>query len=138
MTQTMRLKAAPKPPLRVEPLYGGRMRGSGALRVKSTRATVMWIAFLLSIQDKSFTDSTTTCRTEQQKCSHGNPRMLCEELPDTSPSPIGHCFFRKPPRLLFVTSGCRPSLSLLVVAPPCHFDRRGGNRDNIMRPGGQF
>jgi hypothetical protein len=136
MTQTMRLKAAPKPPLRVEPLYGGRMRGSGALRVKSTRATVMWIAFLLSIQDKSFTDSTTTCRYAQQKTqSHGNPGMLSEEQPHTSPPPIGHYFFRKPPRLLFVTSGCHASLSPLVDTPGCHFDRKREKEENLIRPG---
>ena len=35
--------------------------------------------------------------------------------------------------MLFVTPGCRLSLSLLVVASPCRFDRRAGNRENLMR-----
>jgi hypothetical protein len=29
-------------------------------------------------------------------------------------------------------------LSLLVVTPPCHFDRRAENGENIMRPGSDF
>ena len=35
-------------------------------------------------------------------------------------------------RMRFVTPGCHASLSLLVVAPPCHFDRRAGKRENLM------
>ena len=46
-----------------------------------------------------------------------------------------HVFFEKPQKLRFVTSGCHVSLSLLVVTPPCHFDRRAENRENLMRPG---
>ena len=29
----------------------------------------------------------------------------------------------------------RCALSLLVVMPPCRFDRRAGNGENLMRPG---
>jgi hypothetical protein len=33
--------------------------------------------------------------------------------------------------MLFVILGCHASLSSLVVAPPCRFDRRAGNRENV-------
>jgi hypothetical protein len=35
-------------------------------------------------------------------------------------------------KMLFVTPGCHPSLSPLVVAPPCRFDRRGEKTENLM------
>ena len=56
----------------------------------------------------------------------------------TAPRRLSSIFLRKSHNMTLVMPGCHPSLSCLVVAPPCHFDRRGGNRDNIMRPGGQF
>jgi len=40
--------------------------------------------------------------------------------------------------LLFVTPDCHLSLSPLVVAPPCHFDRRAEKRENLVRPGRYF
>ncbi len=45
---------------------------------------------------------------------------------------MGLSFFQKPHGMLFVAPGCHASLSSLVVTPPCHFDRRAGNRENLM------
>ena len=80
-----------------------------------------------------------TCNTVSYQ---ENPAFQ-EAVLDSSPSPICH-FSRKPQRdalklrirkepMLFVTPGCHASLSLLVVAPPCHFDRRAEKRENLMR-----
>jgi len=40
--------------------------------------------------------------------------------------------------LLFVIPGCHASLSCLVVTPPCRFDRRAGNRQNLIKTGQSF
>jgi hypothetical protein len=54
---------------------------------------------------------------------HTRRKTLFQEiLLDGSPPRIV-IFLGKPPQVLFVTSGCHAPLSLLVVTPPCHFDR---------------
>jgi hypothetical protein len=69
---------------------------------------------------------------EEKRTQKTQGYPLKKKLPDSFLLPIGR-FFRKLKKMLFVTSGCRLSLSLLVVAPPCRFDKRGGNRENLMR-----
>jgi len=46
---------------------------------------------------------------------------------------LWRCFFVE---VHFVTPGCHLSLSLLVVTPPCHFDRKREKEENLKRPGG--
>jgi hypothetical protein len=45
---------------------------------------------------------------------------------------------KKGTRCVFVTPGCHASLSLLVVAPPCHFDRQWENARESYQAGQSF
>jgi hypothetical protein len=61
-----------------------------------------------------------------------------EALLDGSLHLIVIIFVRRSPGMLFVISGCHAFLSSPVVTLPCHFDRRAGNRQNLIKTGQSF
>jgi len=81
---------------------------------------------------------------------HESKIIQSEEYGKCSTAPVAYhhffgktfyiIFLRNPRwlRMLFVTPGCHLSMSLLVVAPPCRFDRRAEKRENLVRPGSYF
>ncbi len=70
-------------------------------------------------------------RSEQVIVLQFPPAPLCGSLSAyTYNDRSGSCHLKKPP-VRFVTPGCHACMSLLVVAPPCRFDREMRIRENL-------